>query len=837
MPLDFGKIAPPKAAVRHVDPIALFQSLHVTDPAINDLWLAQGDALRQWDSARAAADVAIVLNTGAGKTLVGLLAAHSLVNETHGHVVYACSSLQLVEQTGSKARGYGLDVTTYIGGAFSNDLYRQGAAPCLTTYQALFNGRSRFFREDLSAVVFDDAHTAGHLLRDQFTLRLSRDAFLDAFTRIVHLYRPYFDRIGKDTGYIETYEQLDSNTSWFIPPFAVKSHLAELQRILREASLREERETMFAWAYLRDHLDLCTIFVSGTGLSITPPVVPTATLPYFGDSVRRLYLSATLAAKDAFIRAFGREPDPVIAPTTTAGECERLILIPALGRASDGVANDTDAATRIVTDQKCLVLVPSRLRATVWDEIATIYDESVAEQVEDFKADRAPACLVLTARYDGVDLPGDTCRILVIDELPTGLNPLERYLWERLGLLKLLRSTIASRVTQSFGRISRGMSDHGVVILTGRNLVDWLLAPRHQALLPDFLQRQLQVGITLSRQLDTTDEFADATQQCLAHDPAWIEYYQRSMGEAEAVPTSVEDTEQTLQIARAERDFGLKLWERDYEGAAKSLGRGLEDTFAVSRAAGAWHALWLGYCYDLLGDAKSAAELYERAHRAESNIPPIDVGIRATADGYSPQALRVAPLLRSGGHDRLVLPKHLDMELAALDGAGTAAQVEAALEALGTYLGLETQRPDNEFGTGPDVLWSSSGGPALSLEAKTEKGEGSVYRKQDLGQIRDHRQWVREHANASDIYSAFVGPVVPASPGANPDPDTVVLELAVFRALRDQLRAALNDVCNSAVPATAPAIVQQIFDQRGLLWPRVYEEMPKRVLREVSPGT
>lgn len=199
--------------------------------------------------------------------------------------------------------------------------------------------------------------------------------------------------------------------------------------------------------------------------------------------------------------------------------------------------------------------------------------------------------------------------------------------------------------------------------------------------------------------------------------------------------------------------------------------------------------------------------------------------------------LRVAAMLRTAGRGGVALHSQFDKEIAPLDATGTSAQVEAALEALGMYLGLEASRPDNELGTGPDVLWSSPGGPTLSLEAKTEKGEGSVYRKQDLGQVRDHRQWVREHVNASEIYSAFVGPVVPASQDANPDPDTVVLELAEFRALGDRLRAALKDICNSALPATAPAIVQQIFDQRGLLWPRTYEEMPKHVLREVSHGT
>jgi hypothetical protein len=749
VPIDFGKIAPPRAAERPTDPIALFQSLPVTDPAINDLWLAQGDALRAWDKHRTVPDAAIVLNTGAGKTLVGLLAGQSLVNEASGHVVYACSSIQLVQQTASKARGYGLDVTTYVSGAFSNELYRQALAPCITTYRALFNGRSRFFADDVGAVVFDDAHTAGHLLRDQFTLRIARDSLPDAFTELVQLFRSYFTRIGKEMGYTETQDRRDAGTFWFVPPFAIKPQLSEVQRILREASLAAVQETTFSWEYLRDYLDLCAVFVSGTDVSFTPPVVPVRTLPYFGEGVRRLYLSATLVAKDAFLRTFGRVPDPVISPSTTAGECERQILVPALHDSRGAIGHDTDVAQSIARDHKCLVLVPTRRRAQVWDSIATRFDESVAEQVEDFKKASPPVCLVLTARYDGVDLPGDTCRVLVIDDLPTGLNPLERYLWERLGLLKLLRSTIASRVVQSFGRISRGMSDHGVVVLTGRKLVDWI----------------------------------------------------------------------------------LYFWERHYADAAKTLERDLEKTFTASRAVGAWHALWLGYCHDLLGDTVPARDLYDRAHRAEKNIPPLDgQDDEQVQTAYSVQVLAVAASLRRGGQAHLEPPKHFDTELAALDGTGTAPQMEAALEALGEYLGLAARRPDNESGTGPDILWTMPDGSVLSMEAKTAKGENALYRKEDLGQLRDHRQWIREQLGVAEVHSAFVGPVVPASPDANPDPDMVVIELDEFRRLRDRLRAALVDICASAVIGTAAATVHHVFTDRELLWPAVYDRLPKHIL-------
>jgi hypothetical protein len=61
MPIDFGKLSSSKANKRPIDPIELFRTLNVTDPAINELWLVQGDALREWHSKRNQGDIAIVL--------------------------------------------------------------------------------------------------------------------------------------------------------------------------------------------------------------------------------------------------------------------------------------------------------------------------------------------------------------------------------------------------------------------------------------------------------------------------------------------------------------------------------------------------------------------------------------------------------------------------------------------------------------------------------------------------------------------------------------------------------------------------------------------------------
>ena len=833
MPIDFSKISKPKDSKRIIEPIELFQSLRVTDPAINDMWLAQGDALRMWHENRTDLDVGIVLNTGAGKTLVGLVAAQSLVNETKGHVAYACSSIQLVEQTAEKATGYGLPVTTYFRGDFSNELYQSGRAPCITTYHALFNGKSRFVRDGLQAVVFDDAHAAEHLIRDQFTLRLTRETNANLFSQIAALFHGYFASVGMGTGFAETIERGHGTRSWFVPPFALHERFGELGRLLAEAKLDEQQETKFCWEHLRDHLDLCCLFISGQEATFTPAAVPTLSLPYFQNSVRRLYLSATMTAEDAFVRTFGKVPSRIIAPTTTAGECERLILIPRLNSACD--LEDTSVAEEIIQDRKALILTPSTKHGEKWKEITGEQSsDNVTEQVDDFKNANSAEKLLLVARYDGVDLPGETCRVMVIDELPSGVGPLERYLWEKLGLDKLLRSTVASRIVQSFGRISRGMSDHGVVILTGKSLVDWLLVPINQAALPKFLRQQLELGIAASKSADDCDSLIAAAGQCLKRDQVWLASYQNYMEETEAPEAPRVDTE-ALAISLAEAKFGNSLWTRDYTNAARALSLSLNETFTASRNAGAWHTLWLGYAYELLGDIEQARDCYRRARMINKNIPPLDLRptVKETQD-VPTQVIEVEGYLYNGNRVDESSFRDFQSDLAALDGTGSTAQTEEAIRTLGEYFGLKASRPDHDTGTGPDVLWASDDGPAFNQEVKVDKERGSKYRKDEVSQLYNHIQWVREHVAPTAIYSTFVGSKSPATDTANPDNEITVIELSEYQKLSERLYAALNDICATALPITLRQTIYDVFRERQLLWPDVYKTISKDLLKDIE---
>ncbi len=140
--VDFKQLRKEKRQTAPTDPIAIFQRLP-KPPHINDLWDGQSKALAAWKERRTENDLVIKLNTGGGKTLIGLLIAQSLLNELGEPVLYLCPNNQLLEQTVEKAEEVDLPVVAYHGPELDAD-FLNAKRILLANYHALFNGLSRF---------------------------------------------------------------------------------------------------------------------------------------------------------------------------------------------------------------------------------------------------------------------------------------------------------------------------------------------------------------------------------------------------------------------------------------------------------------------------------------------------------------------------------------------------------------------------------------------------------------------------------------------------------------------------------------------------------------------
>src|SRR5271156_704084 len=135
--MDLSKL-PIKASkrVRTTDPQEIFNSLTLRG-SVENLWQPQGEALKDWHLRRDEQDIVVEMNTGGGKTLVGLLIAQSIVNQTQGKTLIVCSTNQLVEQTTGGAAECGIGVATYMKTTWTEKtVYDSCIGACVTNYAA-----------------------------------------------------------------------------------------------------------------------------------------------------------------------------------------------------------------------------------------------------------------------------------------------------------------------------------------------------------------------------------------------------------------------------------------------------------------------------------------------------------------------------------------------------------------------------------------------------------------------------------------------------------------------------------------------------------------------------
>ena len=201
--VDFRKLREAKAKPKLINPRDIFNALP-KPPGINDLYASQAEVLDVWFDRRTDQDVVVKLHTGGGKTLVALLMAQSVMNETGEPVLYLAPTNQLVEQVLGKSQQYGVSTVRYMKGQPLPIQFRDGKSVLVGAYETLFNGRSKFGVRGsgqevvkVSAIVLDDAHVALSSVREAFTLTIAANGHKKIYTEVADRFRLAFKEVGR----------------------------------------------------------------------------------------------------------------------------------------------------------------------------------------------------------------------------------------------------------------------------------------------------------------------------------------------------------------------------------------------------------------------------------------------------------------------------------------------------------------------------------------------------------------------------------------------------------------------------------------------------------------
>src|SRR5690606_14337792 len=90
---------------------------------------------------------------------------------------------------------------------------------------------------------------------------------------------------------------------------------------------------LFVWPLIKDNLDKCQAFISGTSLEISPIHIPIEKFGFFSTATSRILMSATTQDDSFFIKGLGLSADStqnILSNHEKIWSGEKMLLIPSL---------------------------------------------------------------------------------------------------------------------------------------------------------------------------------------------------------------------------------------------------------------------------------------------------------------------------------------------------------------------------------------------------------------------------------------------------------------------------------------------------------------------------
>ena len=799
MMVDFGKLRENQRKPAPIEPLEIFRRL--PKPAgMNDLYSSQSDVLEKWFNIRNQKDIIFKLHTGGGKTLVGLLMAQSSLNEKKGPVLYLAPNKNLVSQTREKAKDIGIQTVSYVPGVALHEDFINGKAIMVATYSALFNGRSKFGvlgdgKEliETGTIILDDAHSSFSVLRESFTFEVSSKTDRIIFEEISSLFRSDFVALEKE-GTFDSIMSGESNSILEIPYWAWNQRKEEVRQILRNLT-----GNSISWPLISDYLSYCHAILTKKGFTITPVLPLIHLFPSFQNAQRRIYMSATIADDSELVRSFNISIDSLknqLKSNSLAGISERMILIPELMPFQFNIDDTIKKVVNWLSEnkKKVLILTPSTLQSEKWRDVSKIpkNNSEVDTFIKELINGTSDIPLTLINRYDGIDLPGEACRLVVMDELPKGTSDYDNFRAMALAGGAAINQLLAQRIEQGIGRGARGSGDYCIIIMAGKSLSSWIARESNFSLLTNATRAQIDMGNTVSREISSLKELAETMIKSLNRDEDWVEYH------AETLAESVDETSTdnaNLEHSLTERK-SIELWLNGHSEKAISKIREFTTNKVVDQKSKGWLLQLAAKIAHHWGQEELSADLQKEAfayniHLQRPQVKPPYIKMHIPDE----QSQSISALFE-GYRARLGVYREFESSTSFLHENSSSNQFEESLCSLGKYLGFSSERFDNN-GDGPDVLWITHDKTAYLIEAKSGKKEKNPLNKTEHGQLLVAEQWfIANYGKEYNILRISVHHDYKATHNAYAE-DSFVLTMAKIKELKTDIAKIIKEISQS----------------------------------------
>lgn len=729
------------------EPVDLFYSLK-KEKDFAFLRDAQNEVLTNWHIRKNEDNLLIKMNTGAGKTLVGLLILYSKMLETKGRSLFLCPDKQLVNQVFEQSKKY--NIPTCIFEEDDNDFpekFLNNEAILITTVQKLFNGKNKFDKQkiEVESIVIDDAHRCIEKIKDSFTIKISNDNPM--YESLVELFSDELKR--QAPGSFEAIKMYHPDYYMKLPFW---TWLDNEQRVLKIFSnhIKDIDTLLFKWDLFHNNYKQYEMYLTCSGIEINPIKCFTNNIATYKNAKHVYALSATFENDISLLFDIDfnlKSTLNPIEPKNKKDYGQRLILSPKrYFKDFDGEDLKTIISHHLNNNENILVLVPSYRDAEGWEQLgAKIVSDNIVQELENLKHTKGNFIVIIN-RYDGIDLGGDACNVLIIYEHPNYKFTKDKY-YENINH-KSDTNLIAQTIEQGLGRTVRSGNDFSVVYLLGKNILRFLRQKENFKYLNKHTRSQIEMGLDLlnEQQNIKKEEIAktifETADYCLSQNDDWLLYYQNFMQS----DNEIEDIDKSLILSRKqlEKEAIVEFVDGMHQNSINKINEILNMQLTNPERA-IYLTLKANILYEIDRNGSNDLIIKSREfsrHMFEPFLAKEITKKQLYSGNQFEKALKYLQKF-STMNDAINLMNEIFSGLI-YDENSESEDFENSILMLGECLGFKSIRPEKEKKEGSDNLWVMENDICLVMEAKSEKLSKNLISKSDISQLMHSVNWFNE---------------------------------------------------------------------------------------------